>query len=144
MSRALASLAGWSDTTLAGLRVLAGAFLVHASWAAMPGADRLGGIGRGLTRLDLPAAATLPPFLATVQFLTGALLVLGLLTRWAGVALALLITVLLIRSGLADPLGAGWARLVLLMLGLHFAAAGPGAYALDGLFGRRSGGSKRR
>lgn len=137
----LASFDRWSGTSHALLRVLTGAYLVHATWEAMPGADRLAGIGRGLVRLDLPAAAVLPPFLATVQFVIGVLLVLGLLTRWAGLALALLVTVLLIRSGLADPLGAGWPRLLLLALGLHFAAAGPGSYALDGLFGGRG---KRR
>lgn len=137
----LASFERWSGATLAVLRVLTGAMLIQRTWEAMPGAARVSGIASGLAELDLPSAAVLPPLVAAVEFVCGVLLVLGLLTRWAGLALALLVTVLLIRTGLPDPLGGGWPRLMLLALALHFAAAGPGRWALDGLFAGRG---KRR
>jgi putative oxidoreductase len=138
---AVASLDRWSDATLAALRVLTGAYLINASWAAMPGAARVTGIVGGLAELDLPSTAVLPPFLATVQFVAGVLLIVGLLTRWAGLLVAAFVLVLLIRSGLSDPLGGGWPRLLLLVLGLHFATSGPGRFAIDGLFAGRG---KRR
>ncbi|MET0179838.1 MAG: DoxX family protein [Novosphingobium sp.] len=137
----MASLDRWSGTTHALLRILTGAYLAAATWGAMPGQSRVAGIASGLVKLDLPSTAALPPLGATVQFAAGVLLIVGLLTRWAGLAVALLFTVAIIRSGLNAPLGSGWPTLLLLVLGLHFAAAGAGAYALDGLFGRRG---KRR
>lgn len=137
----LASLDRWSGTTLAALRVLTGAMLIARTWQAMPGSARVAGIASSLTELDLPSRAVLPPLVAALEFIIGVLLVLGLLTRGAGLALAVLVTVMLIRTGLPDPLGGGWPRLILLALALHFAAAGPGRWALDGLFAGRG---KRR
>jgi putative oxidoreductase len=138
------SFSRWGDTTLAALRVLTGAVLIHQTWAAMPSGARVGGMVGGLAHLHPPAAAIMPPLMMALEFIAGVLLVLGLLTRWGGLLLAAIIAVAVIRTGLPDPLGAGWPRLMLFVLGLHFAAAGPGRFAVDGLFARRTGGGKRR
>ena len=139
MSLALASLSRWSDTTLAILRVLTGAFLIHRTWAHVPGGERIVGWVRPLGDLDWPAPAlfTLAPTL--VQFVCGVLLVVGLLTRWAGLLVALLFAFVFIRSEWGQSFQAVWPTLALVALGLHLAAAGPGRWALDGLFGGRGG-----
>lgn len=148
MSLTLPGLARWSDATLLALRVVTGGYLVHTTWGQMPGSARIAGIATGLAELDLPSTAVLPPFLATLQFTAGMLLVAGLLTRWAGLLLAAIVAVALIRSGFAAPFGSGWPQLMLLVLGLHFAASGAGRYGLDSLFGRRGSaaaiGARRR
>ena len=148
MSFALTSLSRWSDTTQALLRVLTGALLVHQTWARVPAGERIVGWVRPLGDLDWPASALFAQLPTLFQFVCGVLLILGLLTRWAGLAVAILFGFLFIRVEWGEPFRAAWPTLMLVILGLHFAAAGPGRWAIDGMFGGRGGtgatGGKRR
>ena len=140
MSLALTSFARWSDATLAGLRVLTGALLVYRTWDFVPAGERIVGWIRPLADLDLPASALFTQLPTLVQFVCGVLLILGLLTRWAGLLVAILFAFLFIRAEWGEPFRGAWPTLMLVVLGLHFAAAGPGRWAVDGLFGGRSKG----
>lgn len=140
----LASFSRWSDTTLAALRVLTGALLVYQTWDRVPAGERIVGWIRPLGDLDLPASALFAQAPTLVQFVCGVLLILGLLTRWAGLIVAVLFAFMFIRSEWGEPFRSVWPTLMLVLLGLHFAAAGPGRWALDGMFGRGTGGGKRR
>jgi putative oxidoreductase len=121
--------------------VLTGALLVSRTWDAVPAGERLVGWVRPIGDLDWPASNLFAALPTLLQFTAGLLLILGLLTRWAGVAVAILFAFLFIRAEWGEPFRTAWPTLMLVVLGLHFAAAGPGRWAVDGLFGGRGGGS---
>lgn len=141
MNLTLSSLDRFGDIALAAVRVMTGAVLVNQTWANVPEAERLVSWVRPIGDLALPSSALFDQLPTLVQFVAGVLLLLGLLTRWAGLLLAGIVAVALIRVGLVDPFGTDWPRLVLFFLGLLLATAGPGRYALDNLF---AGKGKRR
>jgi putative oxidoreductase len=134
---ALSSLARWSDLTLLGLRALTGGFLMHETWDNVTSAARMEEFAEFLGQFGFPLSWLLAPFSVAVQFGCGALLVLGLLTRWAGLLIAANFTVAIAMVHFAEPFRGWWPAIVLVFLGLHFAAAGSGKYGLDALFGGR-------
>jgi putative oxidoreductase len=137
MNLLLPTLARWSDLTLLGLRALTGAFLMHETWDNVSSRARMGEFEQFLEMFGFPVPSLLAPLSVAVQFGCGALLIAGLLTRVAGLLIAanFIVAVLMVHFG--EPFRGWWPALVLLFLGLHFAAAGSGKYGLDALFGRR-------
>jgi len=133
----LPSLSRWSDLTLFGLRALTGAFLMHETWDNVSSRARMGEFVQFLDQFGFPLPWLLAPLSVAVQFVCGALLVVGLLTRVAGLLVAANFTVAVLMVHFAEPFRGWWPALVLVFLGLHFAAAGSGKFGLDGLFGRR-------
>ena len=77
------------------------------------------------------------PLSVAVQFGCGALLLAGLLTRWAGLLVAANFAVAVLMVHWNESYRAWWPAIVLVFLGLHFAAAGSGKFGLDRLFGGR-------
>ena len=137
MNLALPQLARWSDLTLLGLRALTGVFLMHETWDNVTSRARMEEFVQFLDQFDFPLPWLMAPFSVAVQFGCGALLVLGLLTRWAGLLVAANFVVAMAMVHRADDFRGMWPALVLVFLGLHFAAAGSGKYGLDALFGKR-------
>jgi putative oxidoreductase len=138
----LPSLARWSDLTLFGLRALAGGFLMHETWDNVSSRARMGEFVQFLDQYGFPVPWLLAPLSVAVQFGCGALLVAGLLTRLAGLLIAANFVVAVAMVHFNQPFRDWWPAIVLVSLGLHFAAAGSGKFGLDALVfgsGRRAG-----
>ena len=121
---------GWG---LAILRIVVGSvFLAH-------GAQKLftygfGGVTGMMAHLGIPLPAVSAVVVSLVEFLGGAALVLGLLTRWAAIPLSvnMLVAILAVhlKGGFFLPAGFEYA-LTLLAANVALAIAGPGALAVD-------------
>jgi putative oxidoreductase len=133
----LPSLARWSDLTLFGLRALTGAFLMHQTWDNVSSRARMGEFVQFLDQFGFPVPWLLAPLSVAVQFGCGALLIAGLLTRLAGLLIAANFVVAVAMVHFNQPFRDWWPAIVLVFLGLHFAAAGSGKFGLDALFGGR-------
>jgi len=140
MSLALPSLARFRDATLLGLRAVTGGFLMHETWDNVTSAARMDEFAEFLGQFGFPLPWLLAPLSVAVQFGCGALLVLGLLTRWAGLLIAANFAVAMVMVHRADEVRAMWPALVLVFLGLHFAAVGSGGLGLDALVFRKGRG----
>ena len=137
MNLFLPTLSRWSDLTLFGLRAITGAFLMHETWDNVTSKARMGEFVQFLDQFDFPVPWLLAPLSVAVQFACGALLIAGLLTRVAGLLVAANFMVAVLMVHFAEPFRSWWPALILVFLGLHFAAAGSGKFGLDALFGKR-------
>ena len=137
MNLLLPSLARLSDLTLLGLRALTGAFLMHETWDNVSSRARMGEFVQFLDQFGFPVPWLMAPLSVAVQFGCGALLILGLLTRMAGLLVAANFVVAVAMVHFAEPFRGWWPALVLVFLGLHFAAAGSGKFGLDALWSKR-------
>ena len=137
MNPTLPSLARWSDLTLLGLRAITGAFLMHETWDNVTSKARMGEFVQFLDQFGFPVPWLLAPLSVAVQFGCGALLIAGLLTRLAGLLVAANFLVAVAMVHWNEAFRGWWPAIVLVFLGLHFAAAGSGRYGLDALWGRR-------
>ena len=137
MNLFLPTLSRWSDLTLLGLRAVTGAFLMHETWDNVSSRARMGEFVQFLDQFGFPVPWLLAPLSVAVQFGCGALLVAGLLTRLAGLLIAANFVVAVAMVHFDQPLRDWWPAIVLVFLGLHFAAAGSGKFGLDALFGGR-------
>ena len=137
MNLFLPSLSRWSDLTLLGLRALTGAFLMHETWDNVESRARMGEFVSFLSQHDFPLPWLLAPLSVAVQFGCGALLIVGLLTRWAGLLVAANFAVAVLMVHFNEPFRGWWPAIVLVFLGLHFAAAGSGKFGLDALLWKR-------
>jgi putative oxidoreductase len=137
MNLAFSSLARWSDLTLFSLRALTGAFLMHETWDNVSSRERMAEFVQFLGQYGFPLPWMLAPLSVAVQFGCGALLVLGLLTRLAGLLIAANFVVAVLMVHYNEPFRGWWPAIILVFLGLHFAAAGSGKFGLDALFGGR-------
>ena len=133
----LHSLSRFSDLTLFGLRALTGAFLMHETWDNVTSRARMPEFAQFLEQFGFPLPHLMAPLSVAVQFVGGALLVLGLLTRWAGLLVAANFVVAVAMVHWNEAFRGWWPAIVLVFLGLHFAAVGSGRFGLDTLIGRR-------
>ena len=141
MNLALPSLSRWSDLTLFALRALTGAFLMHETWDNVTSRARMEEFVQFLDQFGFPLPWLMAPLSVAVQFGCGALLVAGLLTRWAGLLVAANFAVAVLMVHWNEPWRGWWPAVVLVFLGLHFAAAGSGKFGLDSLL--KIGGARR-
>lgn len=121
------------------LRVVVGAvFLMH-------GCQKLfvmgfHGVAGFLGVLGVPAPAVAAVVLTLVEFVGGALLVLGLFTRWAAwlLSIDMVMAILLVhlKKGFFNPQGFEY-PLTLLAANIAIALAGPGAASMDGAIRKR-------
>jgi putative oxidoreductase len=72
------------------------------------------------------------------QFVCGALFAVGLFTRWAGLVMAFNFVVAVVMVHWAQDFRGWWPAIVLVFISLYLATHGPGRYALDAFFERRS------
>jgi len=116
------------------LRLFLGAFLIYGVWDNITSAERMAEFVGFLTGLKCPYPELAAPLSVWAQFLIGVLLIGGLLTRWAGLLLAVNF---LVAYALLAPTGADFRALypptVLIFVGLLFFAYGAGPLSLDRL-----------
>ena len=119
-------------------RITLGVVFVGTGWGKLNNLDK---ITAYFVELGIPAASIQAPFVSAVEFVGGALVILGLGTRVASAMLASTMIVALITAkrgdihGFADLFGViEWTYLVLFV---WLALAGPGRLALDTLVVRR-------
>ena len=133
----LHNLARFSDLTLFALRALTGAFLVHETWDNVSSRARMGEFVEFLGQFGFPFPWIMAPLSVAVQFGCGILLILGLFTRIAGLLIAANFVVAVVMVHWNEAFRGWWPAIVLVFLGLHFAAAGSGKIGLDAMFGKR-------
>ncbi|ANY19677.1 DoxX [Tsuneonella dongtanensis] len=137
MNVKLASFSRFSDLTLFGLRALTGAFLVHETWDNVSSAVRMAEFVKFLDQFGFPAPQLMAPLSVAIQFGCGILLILGLFTRVAGLLIAANFVVAVAMVHWSEPFRGWWPAIVLVFLGLHFAAAGSGKFGIDAMWGKR-------
>lgn len=125
------------DVTLMLLRVVTGAFLVHGTQDNVFDAARMDEFVVFLGQHGFPWPRLMAPLSVSAQFVCGALLVAGLFTRWAGAVVAINFVVAVVMVHWTQDFRGWWPALVLVLLGLHFAAQGGGRFALDAVLDRR-------
>ena len=132
----LPSLARWSDLSLFGLRALTGAFLMHQTWDNVSSGARMQEFVEFLAQHDFALPWLMAPLSVAVQFVSGALLIAGFLTRLAGLLIAanFVVAVLMVHWG--QDFAGWWPAIVLVFLGIHFAAAGSGRFGIDRFLAR--------
>lgn len=130
--RVVASAPATTDLALLLLRlVVGGTFLAHAyqKWVMFG----IQGVTGSFEKMGVPMAGVMAPLTASVELLGGLLLVLGLFTRYAGAALAVIllgaIATVHLKNGFFSPNGIEF-PLVLMAAALALALLGPGRYAL--------------
>ena len=133
---ALRPLARFDDMAALVARVAAGAFIMDGVRDNVASGARMAEFVGFMRASGFVAPEFLAPFSVYTQLLAGALLVLGLLTRWAGLILAGTFAVALWVVHWAEGLRLWWPALALVVLGLLFATRGGGRYAVDRLFER--------
>jgi putative oxidoreductase len=131
----LTGLAPYADLGPLALRLLTGAFLMHGTLDNIREPARMAEFVGFMRGFGFPAPELLAPFSVYTQFGAGALLALGLLTRWAGVTIFATFVVAMLMVHANDAFRVQWPAAVLVALGFHFMAAGGGRWSLDRLFG---------
>lgn len=116
-------------------------------WSGWGKLTHLPKVTENFVRWGIPYPEILTPFVSGVELVGGALLLLGLFTRFAAVPLAI-VMIVAIRTALwgdVDSLGSllGLEEFLYLVIFLWLAIAGPGVVALDHLL-QRSKTPKRR
>lgn len=127
----LPSLAQGADAALLATRLLTGAFLIHGVWDNIVSAERMAEFVGFLTASGFAMPELMAPLSVWVQFAVGIALMLGLLTRWAGLLLAFNFIIGVVMVHWDQSFREWWPAIVLVALGLLFATLGPGRYAID-------------
>lgn len=136
MKSRLNGLARFGDLTLLALRAVTGAFLVRETWDNVSSPARMREFAEFLTQFGFPLPHLMAPLSVAVQFGCGILLILGLATRAAGLLVAAHFAIAVYMVHWSEPFRGWWPALILVFLGLHFAAAGSGRFGLDRWVGR--------
>ncbi|MBX3562241.1 MAG: DoxX family protein [Sphingomonas sp.] len=121
----------FGDHALLALRWLTGAFLVWEMWFNISNPATMARVVDYFAANGFAWPHFFGPLSAWAQFLIGIALILGLATRWAGLALAFNFVVGMVMVHLDDTFRQQWPALALLFTGLLLAAWGGGRYALD-------------
>jgi len=125
-----------ADAALLALRLVTGGFLVWAMWPNITSADTMREVVGYFAASGFGWPQFFAPLSAWAQFLIGIALILGLITRWAGLLLAFNFTVGMIMVHWHDSFRDQWPALSLLFIGLLFATLGGGRHAIDRLIER--------
>jgi putative oxidoreductase len=135
----LTPLSRHGDAALLLLRLVTGAFLIYQSHDNIFSTERMAEFEKFLTQFNFILPELMAPLCVWAQFLCGFALILGLLTRWAGLITTFVFIVAVWMVHWPQDFPGWWPALILVFLGLLFATLGPGRYSLDAGIERRSG-----
>jgi putative oxidoreductase len=135
----LTPLARFGDLGFFLLRAVTGAFLVYQSHDNVFSAERMDEFVKFLGSFNFWMPELMAPLSVWWQFIAGIGFILGLLTRWLGLITAFNFVVAVWMVHWPQDFPGWWPALILVFLGLLFATAGPGRYALDQAIARRVG-----
>ena len=132
------------DPALLLARLVLGAIFIAHGWQKA-GQNGIAATTEGFADMGVPLAGIAAPLVACVELIGGALLILGVLTSIAGLAITMAVAAFLVHlgSGVFVTEG-GWELVGALGAGaLLLAAVGPGRIALAGRAASRSGSRAR-
>lgn len=133
----LPHLAAGTDLAFLALRVGVGAFLVWGVWDNITSAEHMATFVAFLRQFGFPMPELLAPFDVWLQFAIGVLFVLGLATRWAGLACALNFVVAIVMVDHLQGWRGSFGSQCLVLIGLVLATHGPGRFSVDRMLERR-------
>jgi putative oxidoreductase len=137
-SRVIASWFAWLAPLA--VRITVGVVFMGTGWTKL---HNLPAITKNFTNLGIPAPEILTPLVSGVEFVGGALLLLGLLTRFAAVPLMIVMVVAIIsaKTGEIDSLETflGFEEVSYFVMFAWLAIAGPGPVSLDHFILKASG-----
>ena len=127
------------DAALLAARLTAGGLLIFGVADNIVSSARMAEFAKFLGAFGFPAPSIMAPLSVWTQFAAGVMIVLGLGTRIGGLLCAANMIVALIVVDAQNGVRAAYPAASLVVLGLIFAAIGPGRIALDAF--RASGAS---
>ncbi len=133
----LPHLAAGTDLAFLALRVGVGAFLVWGVWDNITSAEHMATFVGFLRQFGFPMPELLAPFDVWLQFGIGVAFILGLATRWAGLACALNFVIAIVMVDHLQGWRASFGSQSLVLIGLVLAAHGPGRFSADRVLERR-------
>jgi uncharacterized membrane protein YphA (DoxX/SURF4 family) len=125
------------DGALLLLRAVTGAFLIYQSHDNVISSARMDEFVAFLKQFGFVYPELMAPIAVWAQFLAGIGFMLGLLTRFFGIVTAVQFVVACWMVHWTQDFSGWWPALILVFLGLYFAARGSGRYGLDPLLERR-------
>ena len=132
----LEPLQGGQDLALLALRLVAGGFLVWEMWPNVSDPAHMQAVIGYFGDNGFAYPEFFGPLSAWAQLLIGAALILGLLTRWAGIFLTFNFVVGVWMVHWGQTYREQWPALALIVFGLIFATIGAGRWAVDSLWER--------
>ena len=133
----LPHLAAGTDLAFLALRLGVGAFLVWGVWDNITSAEHMATFVKFLDQFGFPMPELLAPFDVWLQLGIGVLFILGLATRWAGLACALNFVVAIVMVDHLQGWRGSFGSQCLVLIGLVLAAHGPGRFSVDRVLERR-------
>ena len=121
----------FADTGILLLRVLTGAFLVYGVVDNVVSPERMQEFSDFLSLNGFPAPYLMALVSVYTQLLCGVALILGILTRWAGVVIAAHFAVAVVMVHWSQDFRGWWPAIILVGIGIQFALAGPGSISID-------------
>ena len=129
----------FEDEALLALRVVTGLFLLYQSHDNVLSAARMDEFEAFMGQFGFWRPDILAPFAIFWQVAAGIGFILGLFVRPLGLITAIQFVVAVWMVHWSQSFDGWWPALVLVFLGLYFAARGGGRYALDTLITKREG-----
>jgi putative oxidoreductase len=133
----LSPLARFDDAALLTLRLLIGAFLMWGTWDNISSAARMQEFVAFLANRNCPLPTLAGPVSVYAQFIAGALILLGFLTRWTGLVMAFNFVVAVLLTWAGSDFRALFPPLVMVAVSLILATRGAGLFSLDAQLERR-------
>jgi len=123
----------FSDAGLLLLRLLTGVFLIYGAIDNVVSAERMEEFAAFLSSNNFPVPGIMAPISVYVQLICGAALMLGLLTRWTGIVIAMHFVIALVMVHWPQDFRGWWPAIVLVGIGLQYSLTGAGAISVDSM-----------
>lgn len=133
----LPALARFDDVALLILRVLIGVFLMWGTWDNIASAARMQEFVAFLANRGCPLPTLAAPVSVYAQFIGGALILLGFLTRWASLVIAFNFVVAVALTWNGSDFRGLFPPMVMVAVSLILATRGAGRFSLDDTLERR-------
>ena len=128
----------YGDLSLLSLRILIGAFLIYGTQDNILSDAPMQEFVQFLAKRGFVWPELMAPLSVYAQFICGVLLVICLLTRWAGLLMTVNFIVAVVMVHLLQDFRGWWPAIVLVFINLHFALYGAGRYSVDELLWREA------